>query len=315
MPDRVAGKFGRRPNDPSKPRLHLSRYVGAPLPAPPATVDWVTAVTDWPMYLNDELGDCTCACVGHMVEVFTRYGAGTTVEVTDDDVLKLYELQGYRPDDPSTDQGAVIQDVLGDWRKTGIAGHKVVAFASVDVSNPAEVKQALNLFGSVDIGFNVPASAMDQFNAGKPWDVVTHDGGIEGGHCVPVQLVQDSSPAYKVVTWGAVQEMTQAFWDKYVEEAWVVITEDFLNGQGVDPQGFDLYQLGEDLAALTGEPNPIPAPPNPTPPPTPGPTPDPGAAPFPGASVAITRHIVASAHRARLSVPDWMNRHFTNYFG
>jgi hypothetical protein len=262
---------GRLPAQPARPRLRFGAYLtGAPLPSPPASVDWLSKVSSYPMYLNDQLGDCTCAAVGHMIQAETSYGQGHTVTVTDQDVLTVYEkVTGYTPSDPSTDQGAVIQDVLGYWQKTGMAGHKILAFAAVDVSNMVEVEQAINLFGSVDIGFNFPASAMDQFNAGKPWDVVKGSR-IEGGHSVPVGRYEAGS--LFCVTWGAVQEMTAAFWKKYVDEAWVVITQDWVNAQGADPQGFSLYQLGQDLAALTGQPNPIPQPqPQPTPTPTPVP--------------------------------------------
>jgi hypothetical protein len=54
----------------------------------------------------------------------------------------------------------------------------------------------------------------------------------------------------------------------------VVITTDWLNAKGTDPQGLNLYQLGQDFSALTGKANPIPAPaPQPTPAPTPSPVP------------------------------------------
>lgn len=269
---------GRLPAQPARPQLRLRDYLTAgAVPPAPATADWLSRVQSWPMYLNDQLGDCTCAAVGHMIQAETTYGQGTTVTVADQDVLTAYEkVGGYNPADPSTDQGAVIQDVLGYWQKTGLAGHKILAYASVDVSNPAEIKAAIDLFGAVDIGFNFPASAMTQFNNGQPWDVVKGSK-IEGGHSAPVGAY-GSDGTLTCVTWGAVQKMTAAFWTKYVDEAWVVITQDWLNAQGLDPQGLNLYALGQDYAALTGKPNPIPAPapqPQPTPSPTPAPTPTP----------------------------------------
>ncbi|GAB2695812.1 hypothetical protein [Kitasatospora kifunensis] len=266
---------GRLPAQPARARLRLGDYLTGSLPTPPASVDWQSRVASWPMFSNDSVGDCTCAAVGHLIEAETTYGQGTTVTVADQDVLTAYEkVSGYNPADPSTDQGAVIQDVLAYWQKTGMAGHKIVAFASVDVSNMTEIKTAINLFGAVDVGFNFPSSAMTQFNAGQEWDVVKGSP-IEGGHCVPVGAYA-ADGTLMCVTWGAVQKMTAAFWTTYVDEAWVVITQDWLNAKGLDPQGLNLYQLGQDYAALTGKPNPIPAPapqPQPTPSPTPAPTP------------------------------------------
>lgn len=56
----------------------------------------------------------------------------------------------------------------------------------------------------------------------------------------------------------------QDFWAAYVEEMWVVVTPEWLNGSGTASAGLDLSALGEGLTALTGEPNPFLAP-------TPGP--------------------------------------------
>jgi hypothetical protein len=241
------------------------------------------------MYLNDRLGDCTAAGIGHKIEGDTRYGQGATVEVTDDDVLRLYEATGgYDPSDPSTDQGAVCQDVLKYVQKTGVAGHKIIAYAQVDLSNLTEVRQAIALFGQIYCGFNFPDSAMTQFNAGQPWDVVK-GARIEGGHCVTIGAYDPTG--FECITWGAVQKLTLAFFKKYFDEAWVIVDSDFVNAQtGKDAAGVDLYTLGQDFAALTGKANPIPQPrPTPTPAPTPAPIP------------AATGAQVAAAVRAALT--------------
>lgn len=264
---------GRLPAQPGRPHLRLANYT-AELAAPPAAIDWLSAVASWPMYLNDQLGDCTAAGVGHLIEGDTRYAQGTAVQISDDDVLHLYEATGgYNPADPSTDQGAVCQDVLDYMRKTGVAGHKVVAFAKVDLSNQTELRQAIALFGSVYAGLNFPDTAMTQFDQGQVWDVV-RGARIEGGHCVTLGGYGPSG--LSCVTWGKVQPLTWRFFQRYFEEAWVVITEDWLSSQGLTPTGLNLYQLGQDLAVLTGGPNPIPQPPQPQPvpvPPQPGPSP------------------------------------------
>jgi hypothetical protein len=272
----ITFRSGRLHAQPARPQLRLGDYLTTTLPTPPASADWQSKVATWPMYGNDTLGDCTCAAVGHMIQAETTYGQGTTVTVPEQDVLAAYEAAGhYNPADPNSDQGAYIQDVLAYWMKTGVAGHKILAYASVDVSNPVEIRQAIDLFGSVDVGFNFPASAMDQFNAGQAWDVV-NGSPVEGGHCVPVGAYS-ADGTLTCVTWGALQKMTPAFWKAYADEAWVVITPDWLSAKGVDPQGLNLYQLGQDYAALTGKPNPIPQP-QPTPSPTPSPKPGPSSA-------------------------------------
>lgn len=263
---------GRLPNDPSKPRLHYSTFLRA-TPSFPAILDYLSRVDVWPMYLNDEEGDCTFAGAGHIIEAESEYGQGETQKVTDDDVQTGYvAVSGYNPKTGQNDNGCVMQDVLSYWRKTGIGGHKILAFAQVDHTNQDELRAAMNTFGSLYIGINFPGSAMDQFNESKPWDVVK-GAKIEGGHCIHGGAYQVGGN-WKIVTWGAVEEMTQAFWDKYVEEAWIVITPEWLNAQGESPTGLDLNALGQAVADITGGANPFPTPePNPTPTPTPAPTP------------------------------------------
>lgn len=287
---------GRIHAQPARPKLRLGDYLTdhrsrSALATPPANADWLSAVGTWPMYLNDQLGDCTCAAVGHMIEAATQYASGTALMITDQDVLTAYEaVGGYVPGDPSTDNGAYIQDVLAYWHATGVGGDHIVAYASVNVADMDEVRTAIELFGAVDIGFNFPGSAMDQFNNGQPWDVVA-GAQVEGGHCVNVGEYDETAGTLTCVTWGQKQVMTQAFWNQYVDEAWVVITHDWVNANGTDPAGLDLFTLGQDFAALTGQPNPIPAPaPSPVPvpvPPQPGP-PTPTPVPVPPAPGALT---------------------------
>jgi hypothetical protein len=215
------------------------------------------------MYGNDEIGDCTFAEIGHHIELITKASTGTAVQVTDTAVLTGYEaVSGYKPGDPSTDVGCRIADVMGYWMRTGVGGHKILAYASIHPSNTTLVKQAIALFGGVSIGMNVPQSAEDQFNAGKPWDYVRGSRSL-GGHCV---LLGAFGPGiWKVITWGAEQGMTQAFYQHEVDEIYLPVTAEWFK-DGKSPTGIDMRTMGEDYAGLTGDPNPFAnVPPTPTP--------------------------------------------------
>jgi hypothetical protein len=269
----VTFRGGRLPNNPAKPRLKLGHYLtGTALPPAPAAVDWDAAVQGWPMYGNDQYGDCVWAMIGHAIQAVTA-NASTEVDVPDAAVLKGYsDVTGFRPDDPSTDQGTVIQDALGYWRKTGLAGHKILAFAQVDVANEAEMQQACALFGVVLFGMNFPTVAMQQFDAGDPWDLVEDDGGIEGGHAILGCRYDAPKGQWHIITWGREQPVTFAFIRKYFEEAWTAVSQEWVSASGTTPSGLDLAAFGADFAALTGEPNPFPngpQPPNPPEPPHP----------------------------------------------
>lgn len=272
----VTFRPGRRPPIPTKPRMKLRPYTRAAA-APPPAVDWYSGIADFPMYGNDSWGDCVEAEQGHHEQVFSFYGSHKLVTVPDQAVIDAYsEIAGFDPNagppgQNPTDQGTLIQDAMSWWRKTGIGGHKIAAFAEVEVSDMTEVKTALAAFGPLSIGMNFPASAMDQFDSGQAWDVVRHTT-MEGGHCVA--LVGYDSHYLYVVTWGAVQKMTPAFWAKYVEEAWAPISQEWVDAStGLDPAGVDLVGLGEEFTSLTGEPSPFRPGPDPAPP-APAPVPD-----------------------------------------
>lgn len=287
----ITFKPGRLPGDPDKPRMRFAAFtVKGAVPPPPPSVDWVSKVTIWPMYGNDKAGDCTFATTGHMEEVWSTYGQGKTLTLSEAAVIGGYSaLTGYDPKTGANDNGAVIQDVLNYWRKTGIGPSKILAFASVDHTDVEECKQAAAMFGGIYLGINFPASAMDQFNAGQPWTPVAGSK-IEGGHAINAAAYDTASATWKVITWGAVQEMSQAFFDKYVDEAWVIISKDFFDANGQAPTGVDMAALGEQFTALTGEPSPFPAPtpgPAPAPTPTPAPEPTPEPTPTPGVDAQL----------------------------
>lgn len=266
-------KLGRRPTPPEIRALNprMERYL---FPAnPPAAWNAATEVPKWPMYDNDSIGDCTCAAAGHMNEAWTANVNGQPTLVPDSAVIALYETQGYVPGDPSTDQGATCQAVLETWRTVGLGGDKLLGYAEVGVRDTALLKAAVWLFSGLYIGFNCPQSALDQFNAGQPWDVVKHDGGIAGGHCVNV-VAYDAS-GLTVVTWGALQRMTWTFWAKYVDEAYAAIPSDYNRlGDRLLSNGFNEAQLIADIDQIGGT-----IPPSPSPPPPPAPPPAPSSDP------------------------------------
>jgi hypothetical protein len=251
--DTAPRRLGRRPVRHDPRTLHLIDYLlHRELPEPPASADWLSKVTTWPMMLNDRLGCCTCAAAGHMIEAWTAYGQHAEATVTDDQVLTAYEaVSGYDPSTGEGDNGAVELDVLRYWRKHGIAGHRIGAFVKVDHRDHTEVKQAISIFGGIYTGFEVSQSAMDQNKAGQVWDRSRTRAGraILGGHAVPVAAYD--ADGLTCVTWGATQRMTWDFFDDYFTEAYAVITDDFLDPKtGLDPAGLDTKALLEDLAAL-----------------------------------------------------------------
>jgi hypothetical protein len=308
-------RLGRKAPNLTKGRVFLTVGHVPDTYTPPATLDRYSAVPadSWGMDGNDDVGDCTCADVDHEVKSDQVAAGNPEVQSTTDEVLAAYSaITGYNPDDPNSDQGAEMQSVREYWRKTGfrLGGqvHKILLFAELHQQDLSLVKWSLDQFGSLGVGVNLPNSAMDQFNAGQPWDVVPDDGGIDGGHAVAL-VGYDAEYAY-LVTWGRVQRATWAWWARYVEEVWTVLTQDFVNEHtGLDPLAGTLYDLGDQFKRVTGQPNPVPPPaPDPTPtpvPPTPGPGPDP-VPPAPTPEPPAPDPAEADARFAGL-LHDWLN--------
>lgn len=266
-------KLGKGPVKDDPRTFKASRYMEAVSPPPPS-VDWITQVPQWNMFGNDRYGDCTFATVGHLTQKWTTYAAGSEVTLSDQDILAGYSaVTGFDPNTGVNDNGAVELDVLNYWRKTGVGGHQIAAYVKLDPHNHDQIKQAINLFGGVYIGLDLPASASDQIDKGEVWDVVSGDRGAPGswgGHAVHAGAYDEVG--LTVITWGQPQNMTWAFWDKYCDEAYAVLSQDWINNN-VNPQGFDLATLQQDLSNVgNNQPN---VDPTPQPAPTPGPTPTP----------------------------------------
>lgn len=252
----IVGKLGKKAPRVDSRTLKLSNYLAKPsttLPRPPAEVSWVTKVPSWPMYLNDSLGDCVIAAMGHMIEQWSFYATGTEVSVTNNQVLSAYEiLGGYVPNNPETDNGVDMLSALQWWKRTGFAGHKILAYMSVDWTNLTEVFQAIQLFGNVFLGVALPVTAQGQNGwtvaQGGPDNNPNAAPGTWGGHCIP--LMAASPETLTCITWGERLKMSHNFLKDYGEEAYVVLSPDWFSKLGASPGNFDLNQLTADLAAL-----------------------------------------------------------------
>jgi hypothetical protein len=208
-------------------------------------------VTVWPMYYNNEYGDCTCAAAGHMVQNWTA-NAGNEVTLPQQAILTFYEHFVGTP--PPADAGCNMLAVLKYWRQKGLGGHKVQAFTSLELTNQLEAQTATYLFGSVYIGVSLPDFAVQGDMLTVPW-VVPAGGPVgnaapnpQNGHCIPA-VAYDAENLY-IVTWGELKAMSWGFYNAYADEAYGVISEDFIEPSGDTAAGFNLAALKADLAKL-----------------------------------------------------------------
>jgi hypothetical protein len=249
-------KTGRLPRQFNPMVPHLSALIaGKRLPPPPSTVNYLASMpNDLGMMLNSTLGCCTIAGIYHSIQVWTHVASSHMQTNPDSDVLKVYEsFCGYDPSHPSTDQGGVEQDVLGDWLNEGVplgngGTNKLAAFIEVDVRNETDIKRVIDECGVCYIGFNVPSNIMPD-NAMPPavWKVQP-GAQIIGGHCV-VLAGYDANVAH-LISWGQKYEMTWDFFQKYTDEAYSLVDIDWVKATGKTPLGMSLSTLTTQMNAL-----------------------------------------------------------------
>lgn len=244
-------RLGKRAPRLDRRTFKLERYMPT-LPAPLDHVNWLSKpqALGWPMMLNDSLGDCVCAAAGHMVEQWTAY-ASSPVVVPNSDILTMYEqVGGYVPGNSQTDQGCSMLDALNWWRKVGLGGRKILGYASVDTWNRPQFKNSVRLLGNVYLGVQLPLSAQGQSVWQVPNEGPFGDGspGSWGGHCIPV--VSYDRTGLIVISWGQKLFMTWGFLHTYADEAYAVLSPDWIESTGLSPGQFNLPQLQADLGAL-----------------------------------------------------------------
>ena len=243
-----ARRLGRLParHDARVPRLDT--VAPALPPAPPRHSDYVDAVSSWILGGNDRIGDCTCVGPANVILALTTL-AQAPRRLADTDIIGFYaSLTGYNPADPSSDTGAVVDDVLAAWHTRGVAGDRLDGYATINLRDHDRVRRAIAHLGPIDLGINLPNGWLQA----TTWDVATAGDGIAGGHCVAAVGYTEAGPL--VVSWGQVFTLTWAGWDASVEEAHALLSRDALGASGKDAGGVDWTALEGFMAAMRDAP-------------------------------------------------------------
>lgn len=252
--------LGKLPAQPGLVKIRLADFVKLDdMPVPPDNFGHFREVkTPWGMAKNDEFGDCVFAGGAHEHMLLSTVG-GKPAKFSDASILKAYsDVTGFNPSKPETDRGTLVIPAL-DYRRTvgmkdtkgvvhKIEGHATIHTALGGYADLELLSQAIYLFGVVGVGIELPAYAMDQFKAGKPWDVQTKNTRILGGHYIPI--VGMMLGKFVCVTWGKLQLITPRFLARYCDEAHAIFDTEFLK-KGKSPEGVDLKGLQRALTELT----------------------------------------------------------------
>jgi hypothetical protein len=253
MKDIQYRKLGKLPAKHDKRTLKLEDYLDLPkLPTIPEAYNWTSGIAlNWEMFLNDQIGDCTVAGAAHAEMSWSHDNKHIYVPSKAEVISAYTQLSGYNPQTGANDNGAALLDVLKLWNNTGIAGHKIDAYVSVNPQNQAMIQAAIYLFGLVYIGVELPLSAQTQTNWSVTDTSLQGNAAVDswGGHCV-ILPGYDSNAGTKVITWGEEINSTWGFTNAYSDEMYAIISvKDFIKN-GKAPNGFNLQQLLQDQAAI-----------------------------------------------------------------
>lgn len=245
-------KLGKLPYVPDKRNLKLANYlIPTKLPPLPESYDWFQRVSKFGPLGNLKAGDCVVAGSMHMIQTWTA-NQNHEVIMTAEQAISLYsQLTGYDPETGANDNGLNMAAFLKFWRKQGVYDHKIGAYVQVNAQNHTQLAYANYLFGGVYCGVALPLTAQNQ----QVWDVTdpnltgNAEPGSWGGHCVNLGIHDPLGFVFS--TWGEEQYATLSFVHAYCDEAYAIISQDFLDGKNGAPNGFDLNQLQKDLHAVT----------------------------------------------------------------
>ena len=242
-----AFRFGKARARADKRTLKFSKYVTPEMPVPPASYTALDRVAKafgtsdvskiFPMDGNDRYGDCVFAGAAHMVTNFAGLVGEKNVPCEKQVVSAYLKWTG------GVDEGTVMIDMIKEWVKSGFFGEKIDAFVSLHRADHLDVKRAIFYFGGVYLGFEVQDACLSDFENGTPWTPGPTDG---SGHCVAI-LGYDDKYLY-ILTWGGIIRATWDWWDRMVDEAYVLLSIKAKNPK-FDP-GFNYAQLEKDLQAI-----------------------------------------------------------------
>ena len=236
-----------------------TRKVAAPL-----SVDYLSVMpADMGMMGNDEYGDCYWAAIGHGDQVRTKNVGGTMLSQPTATVLKWYsEGTGFNPHaapagQPNpTDNGSDPAAGFNYIEKHGLVradGSKVKLLAAfeIDPRNTDDVMEAMEIGYGLMTGINVPQSLEDDMD-NPIWDYVPGRSQSVGGHEILTAKRLTPTGNTGLVSWSKPSyEMTPAFWDEFVNQLTVCISQRCLRRDGQVPVRYD---RGADGRRDAGDP-------------------------------------------------------------
>lgn len=228
-------------------------------PTPPPTFDWTKGrQLKFPIYGNDQYGDCYYCAPAHLVQSWTGM-AGTEAQFDRNAIVQRYlRISGG---DNGLDDGTILPEF-----KSGIVGpsgpHKIEDYVQVDPNDDAASAFAAWAFG----GLLWTCSLLNTWLNTQPGSVWTNNGrpNRNAGHAMHVSGKTDAS-RYQVETWGfdPPVQVTTAGVKAADSEFLACFSLEMFSAKGFAPCGLhylDLVPLWQSIGGHALPPSPFPTP-------------------------------------------------------
>lgn len=229
--------------------LQMYSYLPVKLPVIPKVCRWDEAIPrdKWGDMGNLQQGVCVWATAGHEEMCARANESEDFTPITTEQVLATAGAYGGL-------NGYYILDRLKIWRKEGLWGTKIDAFAQIDLHDHEVIKTCIHIFGHADIGVRMPL-AWDEPT--PVWDVGSGPRfrrERNRGHSIPLLgyfYDEHGRLWYTTCTWGMIYIISADAVIAFGDEGYVAILQSWFAKDKITPSGIKCEQLIDDMQAVT----------------------------------------------------------------
>lgn len=196
----------------------LAELIGPNASNPPEEIGYSHLVEEWSLAGNDRYGDCTFVCLCNLLDLVAAVYAKPFVIGEAEAELFYAREAGFRADNPATDRGAVLADVIRYWAANGWPSDPTNVPLGWCPIGADMIHQAVWSLGACPAWCLLPQNdeGWDFTDAAVNWDAP----GV-GGHSV--LIVGSDAGSLWIVTWAEVKIVSHAWWTKYGQGQFAVL--------------------------------------------------------------------------------------------
>ena len=221
--------------------------------------------------LNTMYFDCGCAGAGHCIQAWTAIAHGKMITIPDLHILLLYQATApFNPMDMSTNTGCYMLDILKYWHQygifDGIQSHTIAAYVDLNPSHTVakskkivgnidqdHVKLSIEFFGPLYCGIRVPDFMNEQILAGEVLNPNTINNPptinqCQEGHTIVLIGYDEIGLIY--ISLGTYYKMSWDFFARYADEAYCIITTDWIKKFKPTESNFQIQKLFDDVKGI-----------------------------------------------------------------